>query len=93
MKYVFVILMSAAVAAPAFSGDRDHACKQLHDVIRQTIDQIVPGTSTNRLLTALSAAERLDCDVNGLLVALRLTPITPADGQSNKPAAKRDSDK
>ena len=82
------------MSVPATAKSDDPACDRIHDVIRISIDQIIGGAQTNRVLVALSAAERLDCDINGLLATLGLGPIRPAEGLQSEPAVRlRDSDR
>lgn len=85
-----VILFSASAHATV---DKAKACAAVHDVIRIAVDQILGGNQTNRVLVALSAAERLDCEITGVLGALRINAIAPVDRQESSVTPKRDSDR
>lgn len=99
IRAALTLLTTAALSMPAAAeiqipiGAKSLACAKLHDVIRISTDRILGGTDTNRVLVALSAAERLDCNIKGLLDALRLTvPAVPSGDERDRPAVRRDSD-
>lgn len=81
--------LTAAVVVPSADGAAatvEETCRRLGDVIRTSVDRIVAGDHTPRLMVALEAHKRLACPVDPLLGALNLPPL---DRDSADEAAAR----